>query len=418
MNSIQDFSIKEGKFTEGWWREFLLKSAQMSKATVLRNMLENDDLRVLNESLLNLLHGAARTQKYRLYIDNILQDNSILEKSLPRDLHTLQNWAEFQFPLSKIGLIVNQCEQLSPELAQIFSKYLQPLNEIIGSPLRGYNLTIFLGNYGYTPLGIHQDGRGNNVMHFHLGPAPKIMYNWEESNFNLENLNLPPNDSSLNSAEKFEIYKGDLYYMPWNKYHIGFTGEFSISITLWFNNPTRFSFLNYLVTEWGKNHQNESETILQSKTLRNASFYDDFSSLIDITNDSILGIDEALSEQYLEEILKLESNGQWNSVSLLDEERLIKEHQVNKSVVLEPGFPIRYKLKGNSITLFVRGHKSITVYSDALTSVIDDLNLFYKLELKKIFDSPAIHRKRDAARHLLLQYHHPHRSHLRHPVQY
>ena len=30
------------------------------------------------------------------------------------------------------------------------------------------------------PLGIHQDHRGENVIHFHLGPGDKQMYIWDE----------------------------------------------------------------------------------------------------------------------------------------------------------------------------------------------------------------------------------------------
>ena len=76
---------------------------------------------------------------------------------------------------------MNNNEAFSEQLASRVLKMMSSLFEIAGLPPLGNEITVFIGNYGWTPLGIHKDHTGENVLHFHLGPGRKQMYIWEIS---------------------------------------------------------------------------------------------------------------------------------------------------------------------------------------------------------------------------------------------
>lgn len=64
---------------------------------------------------------------------------------------------------------MNNNEAFSEQLASRVLKMMSSLLKIAGLPPLGNEITVFIGNYGWTPLGIHKDHTGENVLHFHLG---------------------------------------------------------------------------------------------------------------------------------------------------------------------------------------------------------------------------------------------------------
>ena len=123
---------------------------------------------------------------------------------------------------------------------------IEPLCDLIGIPPLGYEITTFIGNYGWTPLGIHKDVRGENVIHFHLGPGRKQMYIWQDDKYEelvgknvFNNTNIEP---ILDKAEEFDFGPRDIYYMPWFENHVGYTEDLSIGVTLWFKSVNNNNF--------------------------------------------------------------------------------------------------------------------------------------------------------------------------------
>src|SRR5690606_11613554 len=120
-------------------------------------------------------------------------------------------------------------------------------------------------NYGWTPLGIHQDHIGENVIHFHLGPANKTMYTWDEekykelTNTKHNNFDIKP---LLKHSDEYEFSSGDIFYMPWNKFHIGKTDELSVGVTLWFNNPTKVRYFDKIMNTFYTSYVENNTEVL------------------------------------------------------------------------------------------------------------------------------------------------------------
>jgi len=179
---------------------------------------------------------------FRVYIDGIEQEDDYLNNlcsTPPREEENITTYTNRIFE-KKFGLIINGGERHSDLISNNIISAIQPLLELKGMPPLGLEITIFIGNYGWTPLGIHQDHRGENVIHFHLGPGNKKMYIWDEDKYKELSGNKQNNTNIfpiLPYAKEFDFGAGDIYYMPWNLFHIGRTDELSVGITLWFNNP-------------------------------------------------------------------------------------------------------------------------------------------------------------------------------------
>ncbi|MGF7040220.1 hypothetical protein [Mucilaginibacter lappiensis] len=371
-------------FSSEWWNDFLEQSDGMKNAVKISSALTSEQVENFNEELKKLLGQASLGNKFRIYIDGVQQDNKVMNISMPDMGESLTNWVKRIFCERKFGMIINQSEQLSEFLsAQIFHD-LQPLIQHIGIPLRGYNITIFLGNYGYTPLGIHQDGPGNNVLHYHLGPSEKIMYNWNEHDFDIDALRALPQEEQLLHADKFVIKSGDLFYMPWNKYHIGYTGEFSVGVTVWFNNPTRFSYLHRLFEETMKYDLKENESILPADLFSLVTNKDTFSKYIINQEGSFNSVDDLMYNYFNAEKLKLSSNAYWNSKTLIESGKQLSKNDLGKFVHIVSPYKIYYEVKENHCHLYYRGHSLILKNEPKIFQLIEKLDSREKLTVADI----------------------------------
>ncbi|UUZ49052.1 hypothetical protein LP420_00460 [Massilia sp. B-10] len=147
-----------------------------------RDFFEQSVLEVLRE-LCRL-----RTNEYglRIYINGEQLPRKRLDHFYdhpPAPGEHLLAWVARVFPEQEFGIIINTGEKFVHALSQEIALMLAPLFAALGFPREGINYTIFIGNYDKTPLGIHQDKRGENVMHFHLGPARKSMFLWDEPTY-------------------------------------------------------------------------------------------------------------------------------------------------------------------------------------------------------------------------------------------
>ena len=141
-------------------------------------------------------------------------------------------------------MIINRLENFNPDLAVLISYKIALLLKKKGIPSLGLTFNIFIGNHGWTPLRIHKDERGENVIHFHLGKGSKTMYTWDKEVYEsrtepIERLNNMNIEEFLPYANKYPFDEGDVYFMPQGEYHVGYSGSLSMGLTLWFNNPVR-----------------------------------------------------------------------------------------------------------------------------------------------------------------------------------
>jgi len=251
--------------------------------------------------------------------------NRILEAP-PLEKEELSQWTNRIFGQKKFGIIINDGEVFNTEMNKTLVSIVEPLFNIIGVPLNGICTTYFVGNYGFTPLGIHQDVKGEDVFHFHLGPGAKTMYTWDEHEY--KKLSGVDNNQQIEPllpyADAYTFHTGDVFYMPWFKYHIGYSAELSLGLTIWLNNLTPQKLVINIVEEMiegmlPKNTKNQNPILLpldkgiaQTKPLQ----YKKLSNYLNFSQEcQSKSFEEYFASLFEDYRLKLFSNGASNYFS-------------------------------------------------------------------------------------------------------
>ena len=261
---MENFSDKRRLeiFTSRWWDDFLETSCNLTKTSVFKGCMDRVETRRLRSDVLRVVKELASRRicrygcyGYRVFIDGVLVPPREMERIYdvpPLDGEALEDWTERAFGDKKFGIIINLGENFDLDLASDIALKTKPLWEKVGFPREGTTFTIFIGNYDKTPLGIHKDSAGENVIHFHLGPAGKRMYTWGQREFeSLLAANGGKSDDMgafIPHATESDFGEGDLYFMPEGQYHIGQQEGLSIGITLWQHNHTTSGMLTKLRT--------------------------------------------------------------------------------------------------------------------------------------------------------------------------
>jgi len=108
---------------------------------------------------------------------------------------------------------------------------ISPLLKKAGLPLGGLSFLFFMGNYGFTPFGIHKEAKGEEGFLFHLGPADKKFYTWDIEEYNKIEHNAKvfhEVDEMLPVAKCYELNRKSVMFIPHHLYHIGNTEDFSL----------------------------------------------------------------------------------------------------------------------------------------------------------------------------------------------
>ncbi|MEN2427305.1 hypothetical protein [Chromobacterium vaccinii] len=232
------------RFDEAWWEGFLSESRQLSRPVVFKNALDADRIAAFQRAVLDILATLARlrTRRYgfRVYAAGRLLDDDEMNHiydSPPQAEESVETWSQRVFAGIPFGIILNSGEKFHHDLSREIARMLAPLFDKIGLPREGIQFSIFIGDYDKTPLGIHQDKRGENVIHFHAGPAAKTMYLWEPEQYArlTEEEGIAKRDFAALKphARTFHFEAGDLFFMPEGTYHIGAQDQLSIGVTVW-----------------------------------------------------------------------------------------------------------------------------------------------------------------------------------------
>jgi hypothetical protein len=390
-------------FSTEWWDNFLIESENFSKTNVFKNVISEEDLIFLHSEIIKTLQEIYRhkTSQYgfRVFIDGNVQDKeymSHLIKNPPTDQESIENYTERVFNDQKFGMIINRTEKFSENISNHILLKMQPLLDKVGIPLTGLEMTVFIGNYGWTPLGIHVDIRGENIMHFHLGPGPKTMYNWEwEAYKKLTNKkeNNKEIEPLLPYADEYPFEKGDFYFMPWNKYHIGFSDQLSVGVVIGFNNPTKNTFAKKILDSIYLQFLNDDKQILNPDN--NTSIDASFSEV-----QSVINLDENLKKlsfidllKYLHREFKLAiiSNGGWSNIPITLKDKIqydIDNYEVleHKKIITPYPYKTYCEKVGEELVLFARGYKVKIKYHKELITIIDKLNNNKEEEVKQLLE--------------------------------
>lgn len=407
-----------------WWESFLEETNNFSRTAVIKNVIDKELVEKLNHAVLDGLKNRILTKDahgLRIYFpdrDKRKEYDDFIEtlfKTPPLADETIESYSDRVFK-ERFGLILNFYERHSDFISDEIRNIVNPLLEIIGVPATGIDVTVFIGNYGWTPLGIHQDHIGENVVHFHLGPANKTMYTWDEekykelTNTKHNNFDIEP---LLKHSDEYEFSTGDIFYMPWNKFHIGKTDELSVGVTLWFNNPTKVRYFDKIMNTFYTSYvENNTEVLPPFSDYINSK--EPFETFLNIfkenEKDKFLGLTVKDFFEYLLDEYKysLISNGGWQAIPLSRKE--LEKYDVNeysflekKNIVGNKYFKILYILneEEKTISAFVRGSKIKTRYSEELIEIINRLNTSEKISVEELLSSSGKDWPKEASLYFL-----------------
>lgn len=425
---MEDLDIQKSEISpmvnRDWWEDFLEITSNRTQTAVIKNAISSDDVDLLSGEILHVISELCRlrTNKYgyRVYVDDKMVKDDYLNYIFdhpPLPNEDVVEYAERVFKDKNFGMIINGCEKFSDPLSKKLLELISPLLESVGIPMVGLSVHTFVGNYGYTPLGIHKDNPGENVIHFHLGPGGKVMYNWSDEVY--EQLNgVKKNhekdfDALIPYADTYAFEKGDVYFMPWNKYHLGKTDGLSIGATVWFNNPPKRYLFDKILSSLTKQYMVSDSRLKEIlspvkdpygqetlKEMRDLLIVDE-----DILNLPFNDVFKLLHDDYK---LALFSNAGWKTrtTSLSDE----KLYDINdyaslkdKLIKLTAPFKIynRKSVDGSEIIIFARGSKLKMRYHPEIENILEVINQGEIVQTNKLIETLSSEWPEDAGLYIL-----------------
>ncbi len=383
----------ESNFNTKWWESFIKQTKNFTETTVVKNAIEGSLITQLKNSVLEGLRSRITNKDeegLRIYFpdESIKADDDFFDtffNTPPKKEEKIEEYCNRVFK-NKFGLIINVYEKHSDFISHKIRKIITPLFDKIGIPATGFDVTVFIGNYGWTPLGIHQDNIGENVMHFHLGPGKKTMYTWEQEKYNKltnskhNNFDIEP---LLEYANKYDFSEGDIYFMPWDKFHIGKADELSIAVTLWFDNPTKVKFFDKVMNTFYTSYIEDNKDIMNPVIdYENSSLpFETFLSTIKNREYFLsLSTEDFFKYLYEEYKLSLASNGFWQAppLSLKEKENYdVENFMFLEGKVIQSNYPFKIYYKrefNNSLSIFVRGSKINIKFNKNVILMIDRIN--------------------------------------------
>ncbi|NVK09563.1 MAG: RNA methylase [Tenacibaculum sp.] len=230
------------------WKKLYQNSQELTKPTSIDNILSDDDVIFLKQELKNIINRfldkGELHKGIKVYINHELQ-NGIAEEmaaNRPEENETIEQWCMKLFGDQKFGVVFNSLETFSNEFTERMCQIVAPLLQKAGMPLGGLSFLFFMGNYGFTPFGIHKEAKGEEGFLFHLGPNHKDFYTWDIEEYNQIEHNTKvfhEVDTMLPSSTKYPLKAKSAMFIPHHVYHIAKTDEFSLSVVMDYINPSR-----------------------------------------------------------------------------------------------------------------------------------------------------------------------------------
>lgn len=156
--------------------------------------------------------------------DHALEDRVVHDP--PRPAEPLERWARRLFRRGRWCVVLNFAEWWDEALCRGVARLLEPA--LAGARARRWSveLTLFMGDYGFTPFGAHWDNATTTVVQLHLGPAPKVMTTWSRNAFRRltgsERSQFAPRQL-VQRGRSHRLEAGDLFVLPADCFHVGFT---------------------------------------------------------------------------------------------------------------------------------------------------------------------------------------------------
>ncbi|MBB5620723.1 hypothetical protein HDE69_001772 [Pedobacter cryoconitis] len=387
VNSTEKFQLNRAG-----WENILHKTANFTAPEVQTNVLESEDRINFRKWIFDVIRHICinKTNAYgfRVYLNSEIVNKDYLTENVYSHIPAVESdgtqWIEDVFQDQKFGIILNFSEKFSMPMADRLSALIHPLLDHLGVPSNGMHTTVFIGNYGFTPLGIHQDHFGANVIHFHLGPGDKTMYTWEAGLFESLDGKNKPLAELLPLANAYHFEQDDLFFMPWDQYHIGQTDDLSVGLTVWFDNHSNHALAERLLKSITMQMDNEN---LQEITKMQHGIADiDYNSVEEIFKNhskiADLPFKDLLKEVFSDFKMALFSNCGWTSIPITmeqisDDFKVDENFGLLDNVYVQLPYPFQlYYTRTNAedITIYARGAKITIRFNPLLEDIINQLN--------------------------------------------
>lgn len=350
------------------WERMLKANEDLTKAAHVEQFIPSEELNDFHALMTDVLSGFIKEQQQHIGLKVFVEQERNREaeaemmKKAPTQEQGLEAWGNEIFQGKKFGIILNNLEKYSNPFSVKAAKLAEPLLEMTGLPLGGLATLCFLGNYGFTPFGIHKENRGEEGFLMHFGPGEKVFYTWDtEEYLQMSNGSIthPIEPRFLDKATAYTMKPGDAFFVPSNRFHIAQTEEFSLSMVLDYFNPIEDTFKQKLLAKLSQREAGKG------RILETTSWQGEMDAVP-------ISLDHDLESVYQDHILSLRSNG-----GFIEKTQSIQpsfSFMEDEFVLLKP-FQIFYKPKGEKhLNVFVRGHEQVFPDHGNLRLFLDKLN--------------------------------------------
>jgi len=396
----KEIIITNPSFEKSWWNDFYEETAGLTKPKVIKNVISQEDLEFFKQCVLRVIKDVSDRKVpngFRLSIEGAIKDDNrdFFFNNPPTENEDILKWCSRVFGDKKFGVILNSIQNYDRSLkADIFRKF-RPLLEEYGVPGNGIEITLFFGNYGYTPLGFHLDPKGHKVTHLHVGPGKKKMFLMTQEKYEDE-LKLKTGSKDFEKlvplSEEYEFNETDCFFMPVGYYHVGHTEELSIGLTVWHIEPPVSELQMAISIDLMKKIFSKED----SKTLitKDKNEIDDISHMKQLLADSIdidadyskMRLDEAVDQLLIEHRYKIRSNGYFFGF-LQNTEHVYEPPLITMGTMIKGCDPFSIKMieRGEKTTLFVQSKKVSVPNHPAIPGIVEKLNGYQSYSIENLF---------------------------------
>jgi len=362
--------------------------------------LQENDIK----NALNIAIKQKAKEYFRVWIDKNERNDmpiKIIHTPINED-ESLELWTKRIFDNQKFCIFFNRAEQFNDSLTTNIANILKPLYESCGMAMGGTSMVFFIGNYGYTPSGMHQDPEDNTIFHFHLGPGTKKMFTMEPSKFNsITNSKdtLYDFEKILKHADCFILKSNSFLSMPAEYYHIGYTEDFSIGVGVVLTDATNIQITQDIFKNFGYEGISRVKKVYKLDSVKLDMSLDLFTSnafnqLSLNQKNKAKTFEEIVKSQIEDRHLRMLSNLAWSFPPLFKES---SNYELNGlKIQLKIPYKIYYKrVDLETMSIFMRGRELVAKYNEILEHLIDKINLGNKLLISELIQpySEVVNKK-------------------------
>ena len=370
------------------WEYLYNKTHRLTKPFSVDNLLSDKEVIDLEKNVINILNrfldSGELHKGIKIYVDKILRNDIVhkMVKIRPEQSESLKEWTDKIFGENKFGVVFNSLELFDNTISENMCSIIAPLIKKAGLPLGGLSFLFFMGNYGFTPFGIHKEAIGEEGFLFHLGPAKKEFYAWDDEKLNVIKHNTivfhDEIDKMLPSSNKYVLKPRSLMFIPHQVYHIANSEDFSLSIVMDYINPTK----SYLEKELAKEISNQELSQSEKKTYLEPINNKDKILANYIDAESIV---TKFRNEFDKRVLMLKSNGGLLNPSIKNNSNVLPNGKFSfKGKKIFPIF--LFEINEENTVVLARGNEIIKKSNANLENIISSLNKGQVLAFESLKD--------------------------------